>query len=556
MCAVIPRDPLPVPGIHVLLPNMPSQIDFGMVESRIRDCDESPEHLNCRAPTHTLGEKVGDVFPGLKTFRLIDVEEMKVVEFPSAALLPSQYVALSYIWGAAPTIRSNTANMPLFTQKDGLLEAASFMLPRTIMDAIAVVWKLRLPYLWVDTLCLVQNDDEDLRLGVDVMDLIYETAYLVIVAAEGHDANAGLPGVYEGTRYERQNSWQVTNDLALGISAEVNALLAKSTYHTRGWTFQEYMLARRALVFVDGRLIFRCLTHYWPEDTTQPMSGDWESFYRGGKAPRTWDDFKKLLPEYTSRQFADDGDALRAIEGILRRLSRSTLAGSGHIQGVPIHNLEEMLLFGSANVPLRRRPLFPSYSWAGWRGCQTYGKSHLTGGHRLTLWINFYVLEKPFLSGEPILTGERGDPARAFDFPEFSVHQPVGSDDQRPFPTVPTITNNSPAVNLAERPYSLLQFWTFVIRVTLAGIDPITAVARVMYQGSILGKAWLDGFDEGDFFHSRREFEVIILCNDAPRSGGLLVERMNGGWFERRGAVEIDFVGEEFHLNWEEIILG
>ena len=68
------------------------------------------------------------------------------------------YVALSYVWGSVPTVRLTSASLPLFIKPGGLLKAA-WKLPRTVADAIMAVRKLKLHYLWVDSLCLVQNDE-------------------------------------------------------------------------------------------------------------------------------------------------------------------------------------------------------------------------------------------------------------------------------------------------------------------------------------------------------------------------------------------------------------
>jgi hypothetical protein len=79
------------------------------------------------------------------------------------------------------------------------------MLPRTIQDAVDFVKALQERYLWIDALCLVQNDGADLQKGVDVMDLIYERAIMNIVATAGDNADASLPGVREDSRFITHN---------------------------------------------------------------------------------------------------------------------------------------------------------------------------------------------------------------------------------------------------------------------------------------------------------------------------------------------------------------
>jgi hypothetical protein len=55
-------------------------------------------------------------------------------------------------------------------------------------------------YLWVDSLCLVQDDPEDIGLGTEVMDIIYELSDLTIIAAGDVDASARLAGLRESSR--------------------------------------------------------------------------------------------------------------------------------------------------------------------------------------------------------------------------------------------------------------------------------------------------------------------------------------------------------------------
>lgn len=74
--------------------------------------------------------------------------------------------------------------------KPNALKENIHLLPQTIRDAITFVRGIGEQYLWCDVLCLLQNNPNDIRQGVDAMDLIYEKASLTIVAACGHDANS------------------------------------------------------------------------------------------------------------------------------------------------------------------------------------------------------------------------------------------------------------------------------------------------------------------------------------------------------------------------------
>lgn len=110
-------------------------------------------------------------------------------------------------------------------------------MPLTVNDAIQATREMGIRYLWVDALCIVQDDEGGEKLPhIKQMNRIYETAELVIVAMSGRDANAGLPGVRPWTRNAAQPIEQITPDLRLGVRTGYGNDSVGSTYETRGWT--------------------------------------------------------------------------------------------------------------------------------------------------------------------------------------------------------------------------------------------------------------------------------------------------------------------------------
>jgi hypothetical protein len=69
------------------------------------------------------------------------------------------------------------------------------------------------------------------------MDQIYELAWLTIVAANGHDVDAGLPGIQPGDRPRQVLFRQVEKGLSIGVYASTDLQLKRSVYETRAWTF-------------------------------------------------------------------------------------------------------------------------------------------------------------------------------------------------------------------------------------------------------------------------------------------------------------------------------
>lgn len=131
-------------------------------------------------------------------FGVIDVVDMQLKELPIVNGEPGRYVALSYVWGNRPwaerpyvTTRSNVMRHI----QHGGLENVWDRLPRTIQDAILLVSRLGERYLWIDSLCIVQDSTSSWELNAKSMHLVYGNAHFTICAADGKDAETGLLAV-------------------------------------------------------------------------------------------------------------------------------------------------------------------------------------------------------------------------------------------------------------------------------------------------------------------------------------------------------------------------
>jgi hypothetical protein len=166
-------------------------------------------------------------------FRVIDVNAMCIVYAPPRC----RYIALSYMWGAKKKSRLvlTTHNEDTLMQP-GALANARDSIPNTILDAISVVHKLQERFLWVDSLCLLQDDPDELQECVGVMNFLYQTAILTIVAADGEDAWVGLRGVAPKPRRTSPLVREIVPGLKMTKLIDMDVLLRGSTYSTRAWT--------------------------------------------------------------------------------------------------------------------------------------------------------------------------------------------------------------------------------------------------------------------------------------------------------------------------------
>ena len=305
---------------------------------------------------------------------------------------------------------SNTLKANFDKRKErGALSGAEFnQLPKTIQDAFNLIKAMGERYLWIDSLCIIQDHDTEKLHIVQLMDVIYTQAFATLVAIEGTDANAGLPGYRAGTRKPQQVELvrSTTSDPSTGkimvypITSSPPPLqlaLELSKWDTRGWTYQERLLSRRCIYFSNHCVYFQCRSATFCEVEVEQSKVDWggeldppsNSLFNIANRSSTssepsedskWEDFKKykeLVEMYTTRDLTVSSDILSAFSGILGWLGLST---EGLIlQGLPTSSFGIALLWNSTMISGHRERSsaghvnqFPSWSWTGWTSRTSY----------------------------------------------------------------------------------------------------------------------------------------------------------------------------------------
>ena len=236
---------------------VPQTVDFSLLRSWINQCQKTHEHCDGKLAKQVQLGRTG-------RFRVVDTDRITLVK-PTSSV---DYVALSYIWGdflrSLHGIEMSQWQANLFEPDDGSQSESRLRLenlPATIRDAITVAKFIGWRYLWVDLLCIRQNDDADKNALVNMMNLVYEGASFTIVAASGNDPFAGLPGVRETVR-DPQPVWPIETDavqLALTTaSPSPEELVSRTAWSCRGWTYQEDVLSSCCLYFTRDEVFYSC----------------------------------------------------------------------------------------------------------------------------------------------------------------------------------------------------------------------------------------------------------------------------------------------------------
>jgi len=162
--------------------------DLSMCRKWVDSCDE--HHSGPMEREHCIGTITSRFFLR-ERLRLIDVEKMIIVRGSSDR---TEYVALTYVWGEEKLKRERppgwqmprTLRADVWTDEYGveIIELPG-ELPHTIRDAMEVTRCIGYQYLWVDSLCIIQDDQQDQDLQISMMDEIYRNATLTIAAGSG-----------------------------------------------------------------------------------------------------------------------------------------------------------------------------------------------------------------------------------------------------------------------------------------------------------------------------------------------------------------------------------
>ena len=201
-------------------------IDMNLLRLWLSTC--TADHRRCNDPLWFQEERKGE----LSALRVIDVLEKNIVWIDPS----ERYATLSYVWGTATGFRATVSNMSDLEQEGGLRKFEN-SIPRIIRDALKLVEDLGQRYLWVDSLCLMQDDEVNLLDMIRKMDLVYGNAYFTIIAASGKDAEAGLPGLQQKREGILQYVEELQPGLKVAVCEHLESHLLKSTYETRAWTY-------------------------------------------------------------------------------------------------------------------------------------------------------------------------------------------------------------------------------------------------------------------------------------------------------------------------------
>ncbi|KAH7082957.1 heterokaryon incompatibility protein-domain-containing protein [Paraphoma chrysanthemicola] len=327
------------------------------VQSWLNKC--SSDHPHCsidreaKLPTRVLS--LSEDLQGLK-IRLIKSKASR-----------GEYCALSHCWGPADKIPLRTTSNNL---QQHLFDIPYKELPQTFQESVTLIHSLGFKYLWIDSLCILQDDQSDWQSEAKEMRNVYRNASLVIAASGAADSSQGL--------FIQSRPHALVTKLPFDIHDETkgyfNAALIpwsgedmpyRGVLNTRAWALQERYLARRFLAFMPGGVSWMC-------DSIKLNERD-ETTDHGFLETYSWN---LLLESYTRQKLTYPADRLEALRGIVTEIQETRMEQFDFRYGVWKDTFHEDLLWVPAKRDLSSDVFnLPTWSWAATGGAKHWCRS-------------------------------------------------------------------------------------------------------------------------------------------------------------------------------------
>ncbi|KAL5094838.1 hypothetical protein Trisim1_005569 [Trichoderma cf. simile WF8] len=314
---------------------------------------------------------------------------------------PQPYLALSYCWGGKPpsltTTKGNYSHLKTSISYNAL--------PKTYQDTIRIARALGVKYVWIDALCIIQDDVEDWEKESQVMAEIFRNSLVTLIPLRTTSSDEGFlernPSIkipYHSTEWNLSGSFFLRH-IPFSYQSAESALRGApswsdrplqletqaSAWHTRGWTFQEDMFAVRKLYI--GQLMM-----HWDSlkpvniirtedniindkqdriDKAGPSIIHTSTPWRGDRDYQGW--YEPML-EYSNKELTYQTDRLPAVSSYAKLIASKS--GDTYLAGLWKKNLHRGLIwkihrrwrwtFCQLKGWLRRPPQYiaPSWTWA------------------------------------------------------------------------------------------------------------------------------------------------------------------------------------------------
>jgi hypothetical protein len=293
-----------------------------------------------------------------------------------------QYLTLSHCWGSSGHESLTRETHLAFSTLTNFSR-----LPKSFRHAFLITFNLGFRFIWIDSLCIVQDDPDDWKAQASMMGSIYQNACCNIAATWAVNGNDGC--------FAAENPNFTTLDLGLGHSKKYKVVpwflyyddIVEAPLNTRGWVAQERFLARRQLSFAKSQVYWEChelvaseqfpagipetLRDFSPYNQAVPPTGKPTlNFKTEADRILAW---AALVDFYSGCDFTKISDKTIALAGLAEEMRNVT--EDTYLAGMWKEDLQEQLCW-AADFDVRRQLnrsrvptyLAPTWSWMSVEG--------------------------------------------------------------------------------------------------------------------------------------------------------------------------------------------
>jgi hypothetical protein len=357
---------IPYPQIGGIMDRTDSDASFAVASNWLSTCKKSHSSCGgfksnrCKLPTRLLRISRTEVGYMIR---------LCVSNIPS----DTQYTTLSHCWGSLRILTLQRRYIESF-QRD----IPIYKLTKTFQDAISVTYRLGFRYIWIDSLCIIQDDPEDWQRESVLMESVYGGSSLNIAASAASDGSTGC--------FFKRNPYrvEVCRLMRPGFSSNIPSLhyslesdfysrnVERSPLSERAWVFQELYLAPRILSFGADQIFWECRELIACESFPRGIppillpTASWKRLREhDSDSNNHWTD---IVSSYSLRSLTRESDKLIALSGIAKQFAERF--NGQYLAGLWKENIVEQLAWFVSTWDVTRPKTYraPSWSWASVNG--------------------------------------------------------------------------------------------------------------------------------------------------------------------------------------------
>ncbi|KAK4223937.1 heterokaryon incompatibility protein-domain-containing protein [Podospora fimiseda] len=381
------------PAGQEITPEVDLESCLSFLHHHLQQCHSSHDLCQPKPPR--------DASPRIQPARFLFIDthaKPPVVRLVDGGEVTGPYTALSHCWGNKTGIVETTTQTLERHYTQGI---ALTSLPKSFLDATNISLGLGIYYIWIDSICIIQDDRIDWEQESVKMAAVYLGAYLTIAVSTSPNPSGGCflprswsPGSSVGILHSDVKArWaklgfppeiqvrylgRCHKDLNIGNHNNLQTKVLVAPLLTRAWAFQERILSKRIIHFHREEMVFEC-NHFRVCECGQMLSLKIRGDFNNGQSPKAilgmasvgelhetklWGTWEWIVKGYSQLYLTVERDRLPGLAGLARHLSE--LMNQTYMAGLWKDALPRQLMWFVlyTDTVTRRAQDAPTWSWA------------------------------------------------------------------------------------------------------------------------------------------------------------------------------------------------